>query len=138
MANHLTKPAISPKQFLTPLFKLLPMGFIIRVVLSAVAAMFTAYLLKPAVKVESFTTALILALVLAILNAIVKPLLVVLTFPVTILTLGLFLFVINAIIILLAAKLVPGFRVDGFWWALLFSIIMAIINSVLSGLAGSN
>ncbi|WP_291908406.1 phage holin family protein [Chitinophaga sp. CB10] len=114
------------------------MGFLLRILVSAIAAMFTAYLLKPAVKVDSFVTALILALVLAILNALVKPLLVLLTFPVTIITLGLFLFVINAIIILLAAKLVPGFKVDGFWWALLFSIVMTIINSVLIGLAGGS
>ncbi|MBV7528746.1 phage holin family protein [Chitinophaga sp. sic0106] len=114
------------------------MGFLLRILVSAIAAMFTAYLLKPAVKVDSFVTALILALVLAILNALVKPLLVLLTFPVTIVTLGLFLFVINALIILLASKLVPGFKVDGFWWALLFSIVMTIINSVLIGLAGGS
>ncbi|SHM36104.1 putative membrane protein [Chitinophaga jiangningensis] len=114
------------------------MGFLLRILVSAIAAMFTAYLLKPAVKVDSFVTALILALVLAILNALVKPLLVLLTFPVTIVTLGLFLFVINAVIILLAAKLVPGFKVDGFWWALLFSIVMTIVNSVLIGLAGGS
>ena len=82
--------------------------------------------------------ALILALVLALLNALVKPLLIFLTFPVTIITLGLFLFVINALIILLAAKLVPGFKVDGFWWALLFSIVMTIINSILISIAGGN
>ncbi|NLR59890.1 phage holin family protein [Chitinophaga polysaccharea] len=114
------------------------MGFLIRILVSAFAAMLTAYLLKPAVKVDDFITALILALVLAVLNALVRPLLVILTFPVTILTLGLFLFVINALIILLAAKLVPGFKVDGFWWALLFSIIMTIINSILINIAGGN
>ena len=114
------------------------MGFLIRILVSALAAMATAYLLKPAVKVDSFVTALILALVLALLNALVKPELIFLTFPVTIVTLGLFLFVINALIILLAAKLVPGFKVDGFWWALLFSIVMTIINSVMISLAGGN
>ncbi|RFS23349.1 phage holin family protein [Chitinophaga silvatica] len=114
------------------------MGFIVRILLSALAAMFTAYLLKPAVKVDSFVTALILALVLAVLNALVRPLLVVLTFPITIVTLGLFLFVINALIILLAEKLVPGFRVEGFWWAMLFSVIMAAVNYILSGIAGTN
>ena len=114
------------------------MGFIVRILLSALAAMFTAYLLKPAVKVDNFVTALILALVLAVLNALVRPLLVVLTFPVTIVTLGLFLFVINALIILLAEKIVPGFRVEGFWWAMLFSIIMAAVNYVLSNIAGTN
>jgi putative membrane protein len=114
------------------------MGFLIRILVSALAAMLTAYLLKPAVTVDNFVTALILALVLALLNALVRPLLVILTFPVTIVTLGLFLFVINALIILLAEKLVPGFKVDGFWWALLFSIIMTIINSVMISLAGNS
>jgi putative membrane protein len=114
------------------------MGFLVRILLSALAAMFTAYLLKPAVKVDSFVTALILALVLAVLNALVRPLLVVLTFPITFFTLGLFLFVINALIILLAEKLVPGFRVDGFWWAMLFSIIMAVVNYILNGVFGPN
>jgi putative membrane protein len=114
------------------------MGFLVRILISALAAMFTAYLLKPAVKVDSFVTALILALVLAVLNVLVKPLLVVLTLPITFLTLGLFLLVINALIILLAEKLVPGFKVEGFWWAMLFSIIMAVVNYILSGIAGSN
>lgn len=114
------------------------MGFLIRLLVSALAAMLTTYLLKPAVKIDSFVTALILALVLSLLNALVKPLLVLFTFPVTILTLGLFLFVINALIILLAAKIVPGFKVDGFWWAMLFSIVMTIINSIMLSLAGGN
>ncbi|MFY0253089.1 phage holin family protein [Chitinophaga sp. 30R24] len=113
-------------------------SFLLRILVSALAAMITALLLKPAVKVDSFITALILALVLSLLNALVKPVLVLLTFPVTIITLGLFLFVINALIILLAAKLVPGFKVDGFWWALLFSIVMTIINSILISIAGGN
>lgn len=114
------------------------MGFLIRLLVNALAAMLTCYLLKPAVKIDSFVTALLLALVLAILNALVKPLLVLFTLPATILTLGLFLFVINAVIILLAAKIVPGFKVDGFWWALLFSIVMTIINSIMISLAGGN
>ncbi|MGN7822158.1 phage holin family protein [Chitinophaga varians] len=114
------------------------MGFLVRILVSALAAMLTTYLLKPAVKIDSFVTALILALVLALLNALVKPLLVLLTLPATLLTLGLFLFVINAIIILLAAKIVPGFKVDGFWWAMLFSIVMTIINSLLINLAGGS
>jgi putative membrane protein len=98
--------------------------------------MLSAYLL-PGVKIDNFITALILALVLAVLNLLVKPVLIILTLPVTIVTLGLFLLVINAIIILLASHLVSGFRVNGFWWALLFSIVMTIINSFMHGLAGS-
>lgn len=112
------------------------MNFLIRLLVSALAAMLSAYLL-PGVKIDNFITALILALVLAILNLLVKPVLIILTLPVTIVTLGLFLLVINAIIILLASKLVSGFRVDGFWWALLFSIVMTVINSFMHGLASN-
>lgn len=113
------------------------MGFLIRLLVSALAAMLTAYLL-PGVKIDNFITALILALVLAVLNLLVKPLLIILTLPATILTLGLFLLVINAVIILLAAKLVSGFRVDGFLWALIFSIVMTVINSIMHGLAAGD
>ncbi len=113
------------------------MGFLIRLLVSALAAMLTAYLL-PGVKIDNFITALILALVLAVLNLLVKPVLVILTLPATILTLGLFLLVINAIIILLAARLVSGFRVDGFFWALIFSIVMTVINSIMHGIASDN
>lgn len=113
------------------------MGFLIRLLVSALAAMLTAYLL-PGVKLDNFVTALILALVLALLNMLVKPILLILTLPATILTLGLFLFVVNALIILLASRLVSGFKVDGFWWALLFSIVMTVINSIMLGIAGNN
>ena len=120
--------------FLTYPVNILFMNFLIRLLVSALAAMLTAYLL-PGVKIDNFITALILALVLAVLNVLVKPVLIILTLPVTIVTLGLFLLVINAIIILFAAKLVSGFRVEGFWWALLFSIVMTVINSFMHGLA---
>ena len=89
-----------------------------------------AYLL-PGVHIDGYVTALILALVLAVLNAIVRPVLVFLTIPVTILTLGLFLLVINALIILLADYLVAGFEVDGFFWALIFSLVIAVIKAIL-------
>ena len=82
--------------------------------------------------------AVIVAAVLALLDAVIKPIMVILTLPVTFITLGLFLLVINACVILLASKIVPGFLVDGFWWALLFSIILALINSILEGIAKSN
>lgn len=112
------------------------MNFLIRLLVSALAAMLTAYLL-PGVKLDGFITALVLALVLAVLNLLVKPVLVILTLPVTVVTLGLFLLVINAIIILVAAELVSGFKVDGFWWALIFSIVMTVINSIMHGIAGN-
>jgi putative membrane protein len=83
------------------------------------------------VDVANFTTAVIVAVVLGLLNVLVKPILVLLTFPVTILTLGLFLFVINAVIILICSRLVDGFRVNSFWTAMIFSIILSICQSIM-------
>lgn len=111
------------------------MKFIAKIITSALAIMLVTYIL-PGVSVNSVMTALVLALVLAFLNAIIKPILVLLTLPVTIVTFGLFLMVINALIILFAAKIVDGFQVSSFWWALLFSLILSIVNSILESLAG--
>ncbi|MEO5996990.1 MAG: phage holin family protein [Chitinophagaceae bacterium] len=106
------------------------MNFIIRLIITgAVAYGLTSFL--PGIHIKSFWIAVVLALVLAILNTIVKPILIILTLPLTILTLGLFLFVINAVIILLASEFIRGFSVDGFWWALLFSLLLSIISSIL-------
>ncbi|MGX5818121.1 phage holin family protein [Chitinophaga lutea] len=114
------------------------MGILIRILVAALAALLTAYIL-PGVKLEDFTTALILAIVLGLLNLIVKPVLVLLTLPVTVLTLGLFLLVINALIVMWASSLVKGFRVDNFWWALLFSVVLSIINGIMLSLGpGTN
>jgi putative membrane protein len=112
------------------------MGFLMRVVISAVNVFVLAYIL-PGVNVNDFFTALIVALVLALLDSIVKPLLLIFTLPVTILTLGLFIFVINALIILLGTYLVKGFVVDGFWWALLFSLLLSFFNSFVASRVGS-
>lgn len=103
------------------------MNFIIKILVSGVAVLLGAYLL-PGVAVSSIGTALVVALVLAVLNALVKPLLIILTIPITLLTLGLFLLVINAAIILMADGLVGGFVVDGFLWALLFSLLLSILS----------
>ena len=89
-----------------------------------------AYLLD-GVKVKSYWTALGVALLLALINMFIKPVIVLLTLPLTILTLGLFILVINAWILLIIDKLVDGFSVKGFWWAVLFSIFISIINSVM-------
>ena len=102
---------------------------------TALVVLLTSYLLG-GVSVDSFWTALIVALVLAVLNTLVKPLLVILTIPLTVLTLGLFLLVINGIIILMADALVNGFTVANFWWALLFSIIVTIIMSIYESGSG--
>ncbi|HXB30161.1 MAG TPA: phage holin family protein [Puia sp.] len=104
------------------------MNIILRIIISAVVAFALSYILT-GVHIQSFITALVLAIVLGLLNLFVKPILIILTLPITIFTFGLFLFVINALIILLAAKFVNGFRVDGFWWALLFSLLLSVLTS---------
>lgn len=104
------------------------MNFILRLLISGIIAYVLSKILS-GVHIADLGTAIIFALVLACLNAVIKPILVFLTLPITIVTLGLFLFVINALIILLAAKLMNGIRIDGFWWALLFSIILSIFSS---------
>ena len=106
------------------------MNLILRIIISAVVAFGLSYILS-GVHIDKFTTALLVAIVLGILNAIIKPIIVILTLPITVVTFGLFLFVINAAIILLATKVVPGFKVDGFWWALLFSFLLSLITSIL-------
>jgi len=106
--------------------------FIVKLILYAVAIMITSYLL-PGVDVDSFFSAFVLAAVLAVFNVTIKPLFIILTIPVTVFTLGLFLIVINAIIILLADSLIPGTSIDGFWWAVLFSFIVSILNGIFSG-----
>lgn len=111
------------------------MNWLIRFLLNGLAVVLTAYIL-PGVSVEDYGTALIVALILAIVNVLVKPILVILTIPITIVTLGLFLLVINAAIILFVDNLVTGFHVDGFWWALLFSLMLSIFNSLFNDLAG--
>lgn len=107
------------------------MQFLLSLVLSTIAVFATAYIL-PGVRLEGWTTALILAIVLGIINAILRPILLILTLPINILTLGLFTFVVIALCVMLASKIVPGFHVDGFWWAMAFGVVLAIINSFLT------
>ena len=109
------------------------MKLIIKLLLNALAVVLLSKLLS-GVSVDGYTTAIIVAIVIAVLNLFVKPLIVLLTLPATILTLGLFLFVINAFIILLADKLIDGFSVSSFWIALLFSILLTILQSFLQSL----
>jgi putative membrane protein len=99
--------------------------------ISALIIMTASYLL-PGVHVENFMAALVTAVVLGIINLFIKPFILLLTLPITLLTFGLFALVINAVLILLASNIVPGFTVDGFWWALLFSIVVSFINAFLN------
>ena len=109
------------------------MNTIIRLILSAIAVLICSYVL-PGAHVSGFMTAIVVAGVLAIVNILVKPIFVLLTIPVTVLTFGLFLLFINTFMILLVSSLVPGFDIDGFWWAFLFSVALSIVNSVFEGM----
>lgn len=106
------------------------MKVLIQLVVTAIFVITLATVL-PGVNVDGFMTSLVVAALLALLNIFVKPILVVFTLPVTVLTFGLFLLVINAAIILMCDALVDGFSVNGFWWALLFSVLLSFIQSVV-------
>ena len=103
---------------------------IVHILIVAVSVLIAAAIL-PGIHIKGFLNAVIVAIVLGLLNFFVSPVMVLLSIPITILTLGLFLFVINALIIMLAAYLVNGFIVDGFWWALIFSLVLSIVSSLL-------
>lgn len=111
------------------------MNILIRILVTSLLVMAISYLMKGVV-VDEFTTALTVAIVLGLLNFFVKPILVLFTLPVTIFTLGLFLLVINAAIILLCDHFVDGFDVNGFWTALFFSIILSLSQSLVFKLTG--
>ena len=104
--------------------------WIFRVVVCSVNVFILAYVL-PGISIVDFFTAVMVAIVLSLLDAFIKPLLILFTLPATILTLGLFLFVINAGIILMDAHFVHGFKVDSFWYALLFGAILSFFNSLV-------
>jgi len=107
------------------------MSLLVRLLLSSFTVFLTAYLL-PGVHVESFWDAIIVAVVIGLLNIFVRPLLIFLTIPATIITLGLFLFVINAFIVWMASNMISGFTVTNFWWALLFTVVLSVINSLFN------
>ena len=106
------------------------MKFLLRILLNAIAVIILAYIL-PGAEVNTFFTAVIVALVLSLLNFLVKPILVILTLPITVVTLGLFLLVINALMILLAAHFIDGFQIANVWWAIVFSLLLSFLQSLL-------
>jgi putative membrane protein len=106
------------------------MGFLLRLFFTWIAIIVSSYFL-PGIHINNYVTALMAAAVLALLDSFVKPILIFLTIPITLITLGLFLLVINAGIVLLGAKLVQGFEVDSFWWALAFSMVVSLIVTLL-------
>ncbi|MFA6382040.1 MAG: phage holin family protein [Candidatus Buchananbacteria bacterium] len=106
------------------------MKFLLKWLVATLAVIITAYLL-PGIAITDIFAALVAALILGLLNAILKPVLVILTLPINVLTLGLFTLVINAALVMLTGAIVPGFKVAGFLWALLFSLVLSIIMFVL-------
>lgn len=109
------------------------MGLILNLLVSGLAVFITAQFL-PGVSVDNFLTAIITAIVLGLINMFIKPIINILTLPINLLTLGLFSFVVNALMILLVSHFVTGFHVNGFIAALLFSIVLSLVNSVLNSL----
>ena len=105
-------------------------SFLLKVFVGAISVFLADFLLS-GVHVSGWLTALVLVAVIILLNFTIKPLLILLTLPLSVLTFGLFLLVLNAIIILLAAEVTPGFSIDGFWWAMSFALILSVINSLL-------
>ncbi len=106
------------------------MPIILNLLLSGLAVAIASYL-TPGAHVDGYLTAIIVAVVLAIVNTIIVPILQLLTLPLNILTLGLFSLIINVLMVLLVARLVPGFVIDGFWVALVFAVVLALVNMVL-------
>ena len=108
------------------------MKFIIRLLVTALVAYVLSMILKPHIVIDSYSTALIFVVVLGLLNAIIKPILIILTLPITILTLGIFLLIINVCMILLAGKFVSGIHIAGFRWAFIFGVLLSFISSAIN------
>lgn len=106
---------------------------IIKILVNALAVFLAAYLLR-GVEIKNFWSAIVTAILLALVNAVIRPILIFLTIPITILTLGLFILVIDALILMLIDALLPGLKIKNFWWAVGFSLLLSIINSILSWL----
>lgn len=109
-------------------------NLLIRILFSAIGILLGAMILKSGVHVEDYFTAILAAAFLALLNSTLKPILIILTIPVTLITLGLFLLVINALMIMLASAVVDGFYVDNFWYALLYSLIISLFNGIFQSM----
>lgn len=110
-------------------------NFITALFINALAVFITDYLLS-GVSLNNFQTALVVAVVLGLVNTFLKPILNLLALPITLITFGLFALVINALMVLLVSFLVQGFNVDGFLWALLFSLVLSLVNTFLNTLKG--
>jgi putative membrane protein len=106
---------------------------LLNLIVNTLSIFAVSYLLS-GVHVNDFLTAIIVAVVLSVFNVTLKPLLILVTIPITLVTFGLFLLVINVLVLYAADALIDGFKIDGFWWAVLFSVLVSMVNSVLFGL----
>lgn len=109
------------------------MNVLMRLLIRGLSVVITSYLL-PGIHIENFLTAIVVGVVLGIINTVIKPVLIILTLPINLLTLGLFTFLLNGLLVLLTSSLVPGFRVDNFGWAILFSILISCVSWFLDSL----
>ena len=109
------------------------MRFLARLLLNGIAILIAAWLL-PGLHVSGTLAALVAGAILGFVNAIVRPVLFFLTLPLTLLTLGLFIFVVNALCLGLTAALVPGFTIDGFWWAVIGALLISVVSWILNGI----
>ncbi len=109
-------------------------SIVLRLLVNTLSVLFTAWILGDAVQLNGVGTAIGVAIVLGLLNVFIKPILILFTLPATLFTFGLFLFVINALVIMIADSMLSGFGVANFWWALIFSLVLSFINSLLRNL----
>ena len=108
-------------------------GMIRNLLVNTISIFAVSYILS-GIEIDSFLTALVVAVVMAALNVTLKPLLVLITIPLTVVTFGLFLLVVNVLVLYAAEALIDDFHIAGFWWALAFSLLVSFINSILFGL----
>lgn len=106
---------------------------LLNLIVNTLSIFAVSYILS-GVHVDTFITAIIVAVVLSVFNVTLKPFLILITIPITLVTFGLFLLVVNVLVLYAAAALIDGFEIDGFWWAVLFSLLVSLVNSVLFGL----
>ena len=105
-------------------------GLLVNLLINTISIFAVAYILS-GIQIDTFMTALIVAVVMAVLNVTLKPLLILITIPLTVITFGLFLLVVNVLVLYAAEFLIDGFHIAGFWWALAFSILVSLVNSIL-------
>lgn len=106
------------------------MQILIQLIINALIVYLGAIIL-PGIHIDDFLTAILVAIMIALFNVSIKPIMTLLTWPITFLTLGFFLFILNGLLILLIAKIVPGFQIDSIWWGILFNIFISIVGSIL-------